>query len=86
MFRPPLLAAFPRAAAVQAAYVVLLDRYPAQADDLNAKRADRWMPLGMGQSAAAGWSGDNSSPMPFSCGGAPMDSHRRRPPISVETK
>ena len=28
-----------RAAAVQAAYVVLLDRYPAQADDLNAKRA-----------------------------------------------
>ena len=28
-----------RAAAVQAAYVVLLTRYPAQADDLNAKRA-----------------------------------------------
>ena len=37
-----------RAAAVQAAYVVLLDRYPAQADDLNAKRAASLAAIGDG--------------------------------------
>src|SRR5262245_47581310 len=37
-----------RAAAVQAAYVVLLARYPAQADDLNAKRAASLAAIGGG--------------------------------------
>src|SRR4051794_26040194 len=37
-----------RAAAVQAAYVVLLARYPAQADDLNAKRAASLAAIGDG--------------------------------------
>ena len=37
-----------RAAAVQAAYVVLLDRYPAQAADLNAKRAASLAAIGDG--------------------------------------
>ena len=37
-----------RAAAVQAAYVVLLSRFPAQADDLNAKRAASLAAIGDG--------------------------------------
>src|SRR3954470_16947414 len=37
-----------RAAAVQAAYAVLLARYPAQADDLNAKRAAALAAIGDG--------------------------------------
>jgi hypothetical protein len=43
-----------RAAAVQAAYVILLARFPAQADDLNAKRAASLAALGDGNSQRQG--------------------------------
>jgi PAP2 superfamily len=43
-----------RAAAVQAAYVILLARFPAQADDLNAKREASLAPLGKGKSVRRG--------------------------------
>ena len=76
-----------RAAAVQAAYVILLARFPAQADDLNAKRAASLAAIGDAKAnpCGAAWSGDRQSPRPFSPGAAPMDSHRRRRPISADT-
>jgi hypothetical protein len=43
-----------RAAAVQAAYVILLARFPTQADDLNAKRTASLAAIGDGQSQQRG--------------------------------
>jgi len=80
-----------RAAAIQAAYAILIDSYPAQnfpneAANLVAHRTASLIALAeheKAESINAGIAWGQRSPTPFGLGDSPMETHRLRLPLSV---